>query len=105
MENNGVKLKSCWIVLKEVENIWYYVCLCITIALYKLYHYIDWLVQDKHHSIVNALQLRLFCTNPQINSFISFVWHENYCAPSQSVELAFVCGQVIIGSDNGLLPI
>ena len=59
-----------------------------------------------HHSPVwnvNALELHLSCTNSSIYSFMSFVWHENYCAPSQSVELAFVCDRVIIGSDNAYL--
>ena len=37
-------------------------------------HYIDRFVQERHTSIANALELRLFCTNPSIFNWTAIVW-------------------------------
>ena len=39
--------------------------------IFQLYEYIDWLVQERHNSIANALELHFSCTNPSICNCLS----------------------------------
>ena len=44
-------------------------------CLWRLIDHIDGLVQERRNSIANALELRLYCTNPLIcNKFVSWEW-------------------------------
>ena len=48
---------------KSVQGVYKY-STCIDVELYKINNYIDWLVQERHNSIANALEFCLFGTNP-----------------------------------------
>ena len=58
--------------------------------------YIDGLVQERHNTIANALELRLSCTNPsmcQTNKLIVAEW-----------RIYVSVRETITGPDNGLSP-
>ena len=62
-----------WITLfwpKVTTHIWPH---SICIWCFVDHRYSDWLVQEKHNSIANALELRLSCINPSISKICNNV--------------------------------